>query len=708
MRPVSTGFIEASLSPIGYANAYITINGVTVTASNLTEIIVQEDIGDSGSFSIGSFNTSEVSITALTKSLPNLITGVPINVYYGYYVSGNFEYVPMGTFYAQAKDITQSGLFTTITAYDRSIRLTDTYTSSLNWNSTHTVAQVLSEIQTATSISMGSYGGLAPGSVTVYEKPKGTHRDVLMQMAVLMGTNAKLNRTGSIDFIKLHQATAVQEYGPYNYTSDGFKLTSYSSISYGRFIVNYTHIVNDEEVTDTYTYTAGSGTNAVTLDSVNVRTQAKTNTLGQMVIGTNGLSYYGYNATLPGQPQIDLGDTIRIEDVFGNEYDLLVLSANHIFNGAIKTTFSAVANEQDPSLDGDNMGTTLTEQVSTINDAASFAVGKAEYAATKADEATASAAQAAQSASAAAQSASQASASASSASQSASSASASASSASSSASSAAASASSAAADAESANYYANSALTELGIVEDVIGTLDWISQHATYKASTDTTVVGGKYYFTRSGTAPNYTYTVVTNPTGNPSAKHYYEIDSIDEAVSNYVGTHLALTNEGLWVQNDSNAYKILLSSTGMKVYDPQGALVSTFGESITFSANRVQTIGNNNCYVTFNPANGGTLTIGGATIQMGSQTLDQVLGTKANTSDLHQTEVSVYPTTVDWSAGTATLAVTLRVDGTVTTPTSYRWTKNTSTTSLGTESTLTINGTTNTLDDVYNCTVTW
>ena len=37
---------------------------------------------------------------------------------------------------------------------------------------------------------------------------------------------------------------------------------------------------------------------------------------------------------------------------------------------------------------------------------------------------------------------------------------------------------------------------------------------------------------------------------------------------------------------------------------------------------------------------------------------------------------VTVYPTNVNWDAGTATLAVTLRVNGTVTTPTSYKWTK--------------------------------
>lgn len=427
--------------------------------------------------------------------------------------------------------------------------------------------------------------------------------------------------------------------------------------------------------------------------------------------------------------------------------------------------------------------------------------------------------------------------------------------------------------AENANYYANSALTELGVVQDVVGTLNWISEHGTYKATTDTEVVGGKYYFTRSGTSPNYTYTVVPNPTGNPSSQQYYELDSIDQAVSNYVSSHLALTNDGLWVLNDNNSYKILLSSTGMKVYDASGSLVATFGESITFSSNRIQYIGNNNCYVAFNPANGGSLTIGGATIQIGNQTLDQVLGQKADTDDIPtnvsdlnndsgfltdvdvsvtqtstgaditiagdtvsiangtagqrggkilkvttaptayttqqggftpsyrmsvstiktqsgssdvivgdvlyydtyqypigyvtssyaytgarvnikgeqgiqgiqgpqgeqgiqgiqgqqgeqgiqgekgdtgdkgdkgdtgdtgpEAVVTVYPSSVNWTAGTAVLAVTLRVDGTIKTPSTYKWTKGTSTTSLGTSSTYTATD----LDAVYNCTVTW
>ena len=175
----------------------------------------------------------------------------------------------------------------------------------------------------------------------------------------------------------------------------------------------------------------------------------------------------------------------------------------------------------------------------------------------------------------------------------------------------------------SANKSANAALTQLGVVEDVVGTLDWISKHATYKPTTDTEVVGGKLYFVKSGN----TYTPVSNPSGNPSEAGYYEIDDIDEAVTNYVSSHLSLNDDGLWVVNDDDSYKILLASDGMKVYDAEGKLVSTFGESITFSGDISQYIGNDNAYIIFNPTNGGSITIGGSNINLGSdKTLTEVL----------------------------------------------------------------------------------
>ena len=195
-----------------------------------------------------------------------------------------------------------------------------------------------------------------------------------------------------------------------------------------------------------------------------------------------------------------------------------------------------------------------------------------------------------------------------------------------------------------ATGYANDALTQLGVVEEVVDTLTWISEHGTYKKTTDTEVVSNKLYFTLTGTAVSVEtlgdgtklsnlesyyelvsgvyvktqdttynssktyYTVeaelIATPTGNPSVQGYYEIDSVDQAVQNYISSHLALTDSGLWVVKDNQGYKILLAHDGLRVYDDTGHLVSTFGENITFDASRPQKIGNESTYIMYYDSN--------------------------------------------------------------------------------------------------------
>lgn len=133
--------------------------------------------------------------------------------------------------------------------------------------------------------------------------------------------------------------------------------------------------------------------------------------------------------------------------------------------------------------------------------------------------------------------------------------------------------------AETAHTAATSALTGLATVEDVVGTLNWISEHGTYAATSDAEAQPGKLYFTRTGSgteADPYVYTVVDNPTGNPSTLGYYELTGVDEAVANYVATHLALTDEGLYIVSDASGYKYLVTNLGAYVISPEGNIVTT------------------------------------------------------------------------------------------------------------------------------------
>ena len=156
-------------------------------------------------------------------------------------------------------------------------------------------------------------------------------------------------------------------------------------------------------------------------------------------------------------------------------------------------------------------------------------------------------------------------------------------------------------EATSAASYANSALTQLSVVEDVVGVLDWAREHATFVQTSDTEIVPGKVYWTRSGSgtaADPYVYDPVVNPTesGLPS---YYEVSVVD-AMGEYVSSHLALTNEGLYVVKDNAGYRVLLSNTGMQVQDTLGNVVASFGEDISFDPTREHTIGNQTSYIRF------------------------------------------------------------------------------------------------------------
>ena len=131
-----------------------------------------------------------------------------------------------------------------------------------------------------------------------------------------------------------------------------------------------------------------------------------------------------------------------------------------------------------------------------------------------------------------------------------------------------------------ANAYANAALDQLNIVQDVVGVLDLLSTNATYQLTTDPEVQPGKWYFTRSGTAPDYIYTVVTDPQ-DADLGTYYEMVSIDQAVQSYVTSRLAVTAQGLWIQDPSMQTKILLSATdGVKLQGPNGTVIGKYGET--------------------------------------------------------------------------------------------------------------------------------
>lgn len=136
--------------------------------------------------------------------------------------------------------------------------------------------------------------------------------------------------------------------------------------------------------------------------------------------------------------------------------------------------------------------------------------------------------------------------------------------------------------AEQAKQSADTAFKQLGFVENIVGVLELVSKNGVYEPTQDPEVLPDKWYFTRSGTDPDYVYAVVNNPTGDPSAKGWYELTSINEAIQNYVSSHLVLMPDGLWLQASENESKIHIStaqgSEGVIIYGSGNKALASYG----------------------------------------------------------------------------------------------------------------------------------
>lgn len=229
-------------------------------------------------------------------------------------------------------------------------------------------------------------------------------------------------------------------------------------------------------------------------------------------------------------------------------------------------------------------------------------------------------------------------------------------------------------DAASANKYANSALDQLGIVQDVVGVLNWASEQGRFVPTEDTQIVEHKVYFVYDSTSDDYM--PVVDPQQSELANYYELSQDTGEAMNDYILSHLAVTSRGLWVlpsgigsaQSEQFApgYKMLLASgqtPGMYLYDQNGTLVTSYGaNSIEFDSGRQFHIGTQDAYILFTPASGSTgasISIGGANITLGdNRTLDQVIATVDNT--LIYDHTYTYGDLVDGKPTTATFTAFL------------------------------------------------
>lgn len=149
------------------------------------------------------------------------------------------------------------------------------------------------------------------------------------------------------------------------------------------------------------------------------------------------------------------------------------------------------------------------------------------------------------------------------------------------------------ADAEVAKTSASSALANLTTIENVVGTLNWITAHGTMTSQAGGTFDPSKVYFIADPNGDYVVggnhYSVVAEPVAEDIDDYY--VLTVDESVQNYVTTHIFVDSEGLWLIPEDNATSVTSSKKILIATGGQGHTYSTAGTYIIEKIDNADTV---------------------------------------------------------------------------------------------------------------------
>ena len=592
--------------------------GSTEVPCNIVEIKTTKGACDEQTFAIGSVfsSSAEIAVSGLETALLN----EDITVQIGVLTSDGYDYIDYGKYTVIRAP--KSASRTTLSAVGfisskLNVPLPDT-------TDTPTIQAVASAIATASGVSV-TFVGFTGLTKTLPHALKGmTCRGALEIITFLVGGFATENNAGGIE---IHKFSIPQSPTVF---PQGRSLTEPVRADEAFDMTGVKVIVTEESEDD-----EGTVIPEVSYESGNpIRQTYQSEYMTESIFSTFAANVVGYEF-MPATVDMSLGDP-RLEpwDVLAVTYgeDDTENVPCHLIQGYFDGGFSCVITSTGESeTDGEVEGS-LTKQIGEMSGqlavtqlSATLAKAAAAAAQQSADDAADAASAAQGSANAAAQAAAVADGKAVAASQA--------------AAVADGKAVEAGAAASRANLAASNALTQLSIVEDVAGVLDWIQSHGSYVATTDTTVDPDTVYFEYDSTTQDYTPIVNPDPTKNPSTEGWYVLD-ISDSQSAFIMAHLAVTQRGLWVLPSGMGqavdaqyapnYKVLLASDGMYLYDGSGAQVVKYGSSIDLGSGRPFSIGTDNAYIVYYDSNNDgvadAMRIGGDVSIGGNKTLSEVL----------------------------------------------------------------------------------
>lgn len=544
---LSASYISALTATDREYDAKILDNGTAINCSIDRLTITKGSCGDTNGFVIGSVVGS--TLVANVRDLTDTVKGKELEVQIGLKVSGSFVYVTMG--YFTVAEVQQTVYATTITAYGKVITKTgDAFTVP----ATTTLANVASSIATSVSALAGStvtvtFDAGITTSDTITASMNGlTVYQALQVLASVCGGYAIDTNDGNIKICRFDDTATLSRNNDTMLNLPVVEETDFE-------ITGVLCIVTPESEDDQGQVVPAVQYPATPLGTENlvVQNQYVTQTLYTNYLAT--LAGYEYRpATVGltyGDPRLEGNDVLSITDINSNVYIVPCHMITHTYTGGFSTQVVAVNATPQENEVASSAGS-LTEQLGSISanvisarTSAETAKAYAEIAKETTDEIVAYADTAGKTVTQIledGETASQ-------------------------------SAQEALTNAGIAYNSATQAINQLGVVEDIVGVLDLLANNGDYELTQDTEVQADKWYF--ESTADGYQ--VVISPTGDPNAQGWYELVGIDNAIQNYVSSHLVLAGNTLSLQNGNT--RVSLSTTdGMTLYNEDGTPIASYG----------------------------------------------------------------------------------------------------------------------------------
>ncbi|MDN7144450.1 hypothetical protein QS460_00770 [Liquorilactobacillus mali] len=314
-------------------------NTTDYATTDVTSIAYDAGAFTGDTFSIGSTYENNMTVT-FAHLVEGLQQGYKVTAEIGIKLpDGTFEYCPLGVFII-SDDISmdRNNDITTIKCYDQFCAMEGTYTSSLTYPAK--VVDVIAEIANNAGVELNTDDiARLPTQGDVASAISGqTYRVAIGWIAQFYGGFALFDRDGKLTIRTVASPDYILD--PSQYEQSGLTKNEATYVI-GGLSVSVTTTTTDstgESSENTSTLTAGSTSGSQIELTNNLMTQSR---LDDIWTGIKDITFYPFELTWFGNPAIEAGDWLTLEDTKGNKFNVPNNAYTMTFDGGLTATSKA-------------------------------------------------------------------------------------------------------------------------------------------------------------------------------------------------------------------------------------------------------------------------------------------------------------------------------------------------------------------------------